>query len=215
MWVMRQGLQGNTLTGLKCLNVSTIRTADRHFHTSERTTKTARQCTNILDPNFVIGVWASASRQQIKILREYNVEDLKMLGPKADRLWPMEKLQGKWVQVSRLGMPLTNEAVIPIGYKDLWNSLTPYDDLATIKLFGNYFYNPELSLYMDDALFGGAVPALKPLRIQKNSLGAFGFGNGQDGLFSLKGTAAVAGTALDDAVFGTLLLPRKGLAPFG
>ncbi|HET9826090.1 MAG TPA: DUF4331 family protein, partial [Chitinophagaceae bacterium] len=39
------------------------------------------------------------------------------------------------------------------------------------------------------------------------SLGAFGFGNGQDGLFALKGSAALAGTALDDAVFGNLLLP--------
>ena len=30
------------------------------------------------------------------------------------------------------------------------------------------FYNPELGLYMDDALFGGAVPAFSPLRIQRN-----------------------------------------------
>jgi len=63
---------------------------------------------------------------------------------------------------------------------------------------------------MDDTKFGGAVPALKPLRIQRNSLGAFGFGNGQDGLYPLKGTTAVAGTALDDAIAGTLLLPGPG-----
>jgi hypothetical protein len=104
-------------------------------------------------------------------------------------------------------MPLTNEAVIPIGYKDLWNSLTPYQDLSYLSTFGNFFYNPELSLYMDDALFGSAVPAFSPLRIQKNSLGSFGFGNGQDGLFSLKGSTAVEGTALDDDIFGALLLP--------
>ena len=85
-----------------------------------------------------------------------------------------ESDSGDWVQVSRLGMPLTNEVVIPIGYKDLWNRCTPYDDLSTIKTFGNYFYNPELALYMDDAQFGGAVPALTPLRIQKNSLGHLG-----------------------------------------
>jgi hypothetical protein len=104
-------------------------------------------------------------------------------------------------------MPLTNEAVIPLGGKDYWNSLTPYtEDPAQYE----YFYNPELALYMDDALFGGAVPQLKRLRVQKMSLGAFGFGNGQDGLYSLKGTDAVAGTALDDAVFGTLLLPAPG-----
>jgi hypothetical protein len=104
-------------------------------------------------------------------------------------------------------MPLTNEAVIPIGRKDFWNFLTPYEDLPNLKTFGNYFYNPELALYMDDSYFGGAVPALKNLRIQRNSLGAFGFGNNQNGLFILKGNSALAGTALDEAIFGTLLLP--------
>jgi len=90
-----------------------------------------------------------------------------------------------------------------------WNALTPYQEIADTQLDG-FFYNPELALYMDDALFGGAVPAFSKLRIQRNSLGAFDFGNGKDGLFALKGTAAVAGTALDDAVFGTLLLPGPG-----
>jgi hypothetical protein len=104
-------------------------------------------------------------------------------------------------------MPLTNEVIVPIGMKDYWNSLTPYQDLDRLMTFGNYFYNPELGLYMDDALFGGAVPALSPLRIQKNSLGLFGFGNGQNGLYDLKGNPALAGTALDDAIFGNLLLP--------
>jgi hypothetical protein len=70
-----------------------------------------------------------------------------------------------------------------------------------------FFYNPELALYMDDALFGGAVPAFGPLRIQRKSLGSFDFGNGQNGLYGLKGNPALAGTALDDAIFGTLLLP--------
>jgi hypothetical protein len=60
---------------------------------------------------------------------------------------------------------------------------------------------------MDNSAFGGAVPGLAPLRIQTNSLGAFDFRNGKQGLFPLKGSAAVAGTALDDAIFGTILLP--------
>ncbi|MFN0276831.1 MAG: DUF4331 domain-containing protein [Chitinophagales bacterium] len=146
---------------------------------------------DILDGDFVIGVWASASRPAMRTLNGDGTETA----------------SGDWIQVSRLGMPLTNEAVIPLGGKDYWNSLTPYtEDPAQYE----YFYNPELALYMDDALFGGAVPQLKRLRVQKMSLGAFGFGNGQDGLYSLKGTDAVAGTALDDAVFGTLLLPAPG-----
>jgi hypothetical protein len=63
---------------------------------------------------------------------------------------------------------------------------------------------------MDDSLFGGAVPAFSKLRVQRNSLGMFDFGNGQDGLYGLKGSAAVAGTALDESVFGGLLLPGPG-----
>ena len=68
--------------------------------------KDVNQAVNILDPDFVIGVWASASRQQIKTLNTDGTEGF----------------TGKWVQVSRLGMPLTNEAVIPVGKKDMWNT---------------------------------------------------------------------------------------------
>ena len=150
---------------------------------------------NILDPDYVIGIWASASRPAMRTL-----------GAGGDAA----SYDGDWIQVSRLGMPLTNEAVIPIGMKDYWNSLTPYDELTDTSLDG-FFYNPELALYMDDDLFGGAVPAFAPLRIQRNSLQGFDFGNGHDGLYGLKGSAAVAGTALDDAVFGTLLLPGPGM----
>jgi hypothetical protein len=149
---------------------------------------------SILDPNFVIGVWASASRPATRTLAANSIND-----------------SGNWVQVSRLGMPLTNEVVIPIGFKDYWNALTPYQEITDTQL-DNFFYNPELALYMDDDLFGGAVPSFSALRIQRNSLGAFDFGYGQDGLFGLKGNAALAGTALDDAVFGTLLLPGPGKA---
>ena len=149
---------------------------------------------NILDSDYVIGVWASASRRAVTTLKKEG----------------QNEGSGEWVQVSRLGMPLTNEAVIPIGYKDLWNRMTPYQEFAD-TLFDAFFYNPELALYMDDDLFGGAVPALSALRIQKKSLGAFDFTNGADGLYGLKGNAALAGTALDDAVFGTLLLPAPGM----
>jgi hypothetical protein len=149
---------------------------------------TTASAANILDGNFVIGVWASASRQQITTLS-------------AGATSP----SGSWVQVSRLGMPLTNEVIIPIGMKDRWNASNPANDVQYAK----YFSNPELALYMDNSAFGGAVPALNALRIQTHSLGAFDFRNTKPGLFSLKGTAAVAGTALDDAAFGTVLLPNN------
>jgi len=146
---------------------------------------------DILDGDFVIGVWASASRRAMRTLNGDGTESV----------------SGDWVQVSRLGMPLTNEAVIPIGEKDYWNSLSPYAEDAS---HFEFFYNPELGLYMDDALFGTAVPQFQKLRIQKASLGVYNFSNGADGLYGLKGNPALDGTALDDAIFGTLLLPAAG-----
>jgi hypothetical protein len=181
-----------SIDGLKCLNVSTI-ALQVDIADLQKDHKQVAQANNILDPDYVIGVWASASRQKIRVLNEDG--------------YGTESHQGPWIQVSRLGMPLTNEVIVPIGYKDLWNALTPYQDLEYLSTFGKYFYNPELGLYMDDALFGGAVPALAPLRIQKNSLGSFGFGNTQNGLYGLKGNPALNGTALAENAFGGLLLP--------
>ncbi len=141
--------------------------------------KTVEQAENILDGSFVIGVWASASRQQITTLSTN--------GSKPEH-------SGPWVQVSRLGMPLTNEAVIPLGEKDHWNAVTPYS--TDEQTFIDYFANPELALYMDDSQFGSAVPALSSLRIQSQSYPAIGtipsystpgfdFRNGKDGAFAV------------------------------
>jgi hypothetical protein len=159
--------------------------------------KNVAQATNILDSDFVIGVWASASRPQIRTLSSNNTNP-NPNGNNSD--YPRT---GNWVQVSRLGMPLTNEAIIPIGQKDKWNTVRSNNG---DNQFEQFFVNPELALYMDDSKFGSAVPALANLRIQTKSLGQFDFRNGQPGLFPLKGTAAVAGTALDDALFGNYLL---------
>ena len=147
--------------------------------------------TSILDGNFVIGVWASASRPATRTLNTSG-------GGHVDA--------GSWTQVSRIGMPLTNEAVIPIGSKDEWNSRTPYTENPAME---DYFCNPELGLYMDASLFGNAVPALAALRIQRNSLQSFDFGNTNDGLWPIRATNGGAGTALDTNLFGNYLL-RQG-----
>ena len=161
--------------------------------------KTAAQKANILDPDFVIGVWASASRPAIRTLDPNGGKPILDLA--------------NFVQVSRLGMPLTNEAVMPIGYKDRWNSQLPFNEDSTQN---NYFANPELALYMDDSAFGGAVPGLAPLRIQTHSLRGllpgfpgFDFRNGKNGVAVLKGNALLDSTALADAAFGNYLL-RNG-----
>lgn len=187
---------GTPKDGVACMNTSAI-VIKVPISDLQKNGMNVSQAANILDGDFVIGVWASASRQQIRTLNTNGTESY----------------SGNWIQVSRLGMPLTNEVVIPIGEKDYWNAISPYDEI-TDTILDPFFYNPELGLYMDNALFGSAVPAMAPLRIQRNSLaqvfGGFDFGNGNDGLWPLKGSPAVAGTALDDAIFGTLLLPGPG-----
>jgi hypothetical protein len=174
--------------GLAKFNCHTI-AIEVPISTLQKDGHTTASATSILDGDFVIGVWASASRPSMTTLSTTG---------------GASTTSGSWIQVSRLGMPLTNEVVIPLGAKDRWNAGNPYSgDLA----FAPYFKNPELALYMDASAFGGAVPGLSALRIQSASLGAYDFRNTHEGLWPLKGTPAVAGTALDDAAFGTILLP--------
>jgi hypothetical protein len=145
--------------------------------------------TNILDGRFIVGVWASASRPTTRTLSAAGAN-------------PNDA--GAYVQVSRLGMPLTNEVIIPVGSKDVWNSRTPYNEIAWQE---NYFCNPELALYMDDSQYGAAVPALTALRVQSLSLQSYDFRNTKAGLSGLvSNTAAIAGTAFDASLFGGYLL---------
>ena len=70
-----------------------------------------------------VGVWASASRRKYSILRHSGKSES----------W------GPWVQVSRLGLPLVNEALIGLQDKDKYNRTRPATD---VKNFGAYFLNP-------------------------------------------------------------------------
>src|SRR5262249_10090350 len=73
--------------------------------------------------NTTVGIYASASRQQVHILRKDGSADD----------------NGPFVQVSRLGEPLINEAVIPLGKKDFWNRADPADDAQ----FETFYLNPR------------------------------------------------------------------------
>lgn len=95
-------------------------------------TRDGRRPKDVLDPKSVIGVYASASRQQSRIL---------------DGGVPIG--HGPYKQVSRLGNPLFNEVVVPMAEKDKWNSLAPGED----KRFAKYVTKPEL---------GGLLPVLYP-----------------------------------------------------
>jgi Domain of unknown function (DUF4331) len=82
----------------------------------------------------VIGVWTSASRQSVSV-RGDDGEDSVASGP--------------WRQVSRLGNPLFNEVLVPLGKKDYWNHQQPAHD----KQFSTYVAHPELA---------GLLPVIYP-----------------------------------------------------
>jgi len=56
--------------------------------------------------------------------------------------------------VSRLGEPLTNEVIIPLGKKDFWNRSEPEDD----SQFAGLYNAPELA-GLENLLYGAPPPA--------------------------------------------------------
>ncbi len=88
----------------------------------------------------VIGVWTTASRQKARVF-DADQGDYVNAGP--------------FVQVSRLGNPLVNEVLIPMGAKDLWNTLPPDQD----KQFLSYVTQPGLAGLLD-VLYPNAFPHL-------------------------------------------------------
>jgi hypothetical protein len=62
--------------------------------------------------------------------------------------------RGHYRQVSRLGMPLVNEVVIPVGKKDRFNASSPRRDAQ----FGRHVTNPELPKLIE-AIYGIDAPA--------------------------------------------------------
>lgn len=60
---------------------------------------------------------------------------------------------GDWVQVSRLDLPLVNEVVVPLAFKDYWNSSQPAGD----SVFAGGVTDPELPKLFT-LLYGLKVP---------------------------------------------------------
>jgi hypothetical protein len=91
----------------------------------------------------VIGVWSSASRRRVRIISGSGDAS-----PEA----------GPWVQVSRLGNPLFNEVIVPLGRKDEWNAQYPVND----EQFRGYVEHPELAKLIP-VLYPGVFPNLAGL----------------------------------------------------
>ena len=75
-------------------------------------TATGAAPTGPTDDNAIIGVWSTTNRRTTTVIN-------------ADGTRTGE---GEFVQVSRLGMPLVNEVVVPVGVKDHFNASQPKDD---------------------------------------------------------------------------------------
>ena len=100
--------------------------------------ETARSRPTRWAPTPTIGVWASARRQ--KALVRDSGKDVSV---------------GPFVQVSRLGNPLFNEVIVPMGRKDEWNADTPDGD----KDYAPYVAQPELAKLLP-VLYPGVFPNL-------------------------------------------------------
>ena len=98
----------------------------------------------------VLGIWGAASRRKTRVLDKANDEHAE---------------SGPWVQVSRLGNPLFNEVVVPMGSKDKWNAVHPAGD----KAFAKYVEQPELAKLLP-VLYPGVFPRLAKLKAKRADL---------------------------------------------
>jgi hypothetical protein len=94
---------------------------------------------NASSTNSVIGVWTSAYRQKVRVRDDFG----------------QHFCTGPYVQVSRLGNPLVNEVLIPMGKKDFWNSQAPASD----SQFASFYSNPQLAQLLP-VLYPGVFPNL-------------------------------------------------------
>jgi Domain of unknown function (DUF4331) len=97
-------------------------------------TRDGKSVSSDMAANAVVGVWASTERQSISVKGHGH---------------------GSFRQISRLGNPLVNEVIIPLGQKDRFNRTQPKDDA---KNYGKYVLTPELAAVLNK-LFPGLVNA--------------------------------------------------------
>ncbi len=84
----------------------------------------------------IIGVYSQTKRLQVRVLQ-----------PGTPGTPDIQR--GRWVNVSRLGMPLVNELIIPLGKKDRYNNSDPVNDAQFLP-------------FVKDPEPGRLIPALYP-----------------------------------------------------
>ena len=96
----------------------------------------------------VLGVWATSRRPSMQVL---NGLDGVISGD------GLQSISGDPVQVSRLGMPLVNEAVLPLSLKDAFNTLKPEQDLT---IYTDATFGPILQKAVEDPELGNLLCGL-------------------------------------------------------
>jgi hypothetical protein len=94
-------------------------------------------------PTAVLGIWSGAARRKVRMFDDHTNQ---VVG------------SGPWVQVSRLGNPLFNEVIVPLGKKDEWNGDNPAGDVEYLP----NVQHPELAGLLP-VLYPGAFPNLNAL----------------------------------------------------
>lgn len=104
------------------------------------------------DPNAVIGIYTTASRQKVRMVNSVTgaIDEA-----------------GPFVQVSRLSNPLVNEVIVPMSKKDYFNSQPPVDD----RQFAPKVLAPELAALLP-ALYPKVFPNLAAYHKPRNDLAA-------------------------------------------
>jgi hypothetical protein len=120
--------------GLKGLNTHTVAIQVP----KPRLTHDGSSGTDAANTNSIIGVYSTTLRRRLRI-------DSDRDGDRDD----------DWVQVSRLGMPLVNEVVIPLGRKDRFNASDPRND----QQFASFVLDPEPARLIPVLYPGLNVPA--------------------------------------------------------
>jgi hypothetical protein len=120
-------------------------------------TKDGSAATDPKNTNSIIGVYSTTTRPQVTLLSPTG---------------STPTFSPERVQVSRLGSPLINEVVLPLGQKDRWNSSRPVDDAQ----FLGFVQDPEPA-----RLIGFFYPSIPVPPAPRNDLVAI-FLTGIDGL---------------------------------
>jgi hypothetical protein len=118
-------------------------------------TRDHRTPTSAKASNAVVGTWASTDRPRLQVTNQSPVASAASTYRSASHGKTRKASDPGTVQVSRLGNPLVNEVVIPLGQKDKFNATQPSDDL---KNFGKYVLSPELAKVINILFPGLNVP---------------------------------------------------------